>query len=486
MVRLSDLYFGDLEAFDEGSDHPDYFNNTFVVPSSLSQSVLNNKKKYIIVGRKGSGKTAVQFWLSKKLRADGYMTKFFSFYNDIGASEYKDLSKTQKIDFLDIASGKNIFLLYDFREIWARTFLIKIAEELKSQSRESEFTRFCLSERGLLSGIFQGILKSTSVRLTAEMGVIAGELSIDPSRLGKEEISLSDFNKIGVALISKCHAAQKFYLFVDELVFSRLDAKDDEIKARAAMVRDVFRVTRQLNMEFSSKGLDFHIISSLRPEIRAFINENDSEIGKIIDGKDVELDWDVDSGERSLLWDVFRRKVEFSSSTNIKFEEFIDQELKFPSYNKSLVNLIKEYTWGRPRDIVRLLISIAKKRPNSTRIGVEEIRSALDEYSRASMKEIIDEIGVNNSGVIYDQLRQAVRQKEYRDPDEFRDLIGKSCAGVNIESLLRDLYTYGVIGGIDRSTKNPRFYTFHRGDEYLKAGHSVQILPGLWPYFQIT
>ena len=52
---LSEHYFGDVEAIDEGNNHREYFERTFVLPSSFSLKSLNNANKFIIVGRKGTG-----------------------------------------------------------------------------------------------------------------------------------------------------------------------------------------------------------------------------------------------------------------------------------------------------------------------------------------------------------------------------------------------------------------------------------------------
>lgn len=76
---LSDHYFGDVEAIDEGRNHSSYFHKTFVLPNSFSISSLNNNRKFIVVGRKGAGKTAIQFHLASQLESSGYLTHFFRF-----------------------------------------------------------------------------------------------------------------------------------------------------------------------------------------------------------------------------------------------------------------------------------------------------------------------------------------------------------------------------------------------------------------------
>ncbi|WP_171100239.1 hypothetical protein [Ruegeria sp. HKCCD7255] len=115
---------------------------------------------------------------------------------------------------------------------------------------ESDFTRFCLTGRNKLLGIFEGILRSSNVSLSGEMIGISASIGFDFSKLEKQEISLDQFNLIAMELLKKNHDIHRAYRFVDELVFSKLDAQDDEVRVRAAMVRDIFRTTRTMNNFF--------------------------------------------------------------------------------------------------------------------------------------------------------------------------------------------------------------------------------------------
>ncbi|WP_171100241.1 hypothetical protein [Ruegeria sp. HKCCD7255] len=122
---LGDHYFGDVEAIDEGRNHPNYFDLTFIVPESFSLRSLNNSKKYLVVGRKGAGKTAVQFHLSRELGQKGYLTHFFSFHNDLKPKDYDAAKQGQKIDLLDLVNSKNIFLNYDSESFGSELFSLR-------------------------------------------------------------------------------------------------------------------------------------------------------------------------------------------------------------------------------------------------------------------------------------------------------------------------------------------------------------------------
>lgn len=485
MPQLSELYFGDLEALDEGRLHEKYFLDTFVIPSSFSVRSLNNRGKFIIVGRKGSGKTAAQFWLAESIRKEGYLSSFFSFYTDLRPDDHIQLSRTQSIDFIEVANKRNIFLHYDFRDIWERTFFLKIAEGLASSGIRNEFTDFCTRKRSRLSNLFDGILKSLSIEISGELSGICAKVGIDLAAFKDGIVPLRTYNAICRELVKDHFSDTKYYLFVDELVFSKLDAHDDEVKVRAAMVRDIVRTARELNIFFALNGFDVHIICSLRPEIRNLLNELDSEIGKIVDGRDVSLDWNFDSGQDSLLWRIFENKVRFSHSPCIEFERFVCKSISFSGNSRPLIEFLKTNTWNRPRDIVRLLISIAKINPNSDSIREEDLRRSLDEYSRSSIKEIIDELSVRYGPLIFSRLRQAIDRREYESGDVFKELMNRTFPELDSEAFFEELFIYGVIDGVDRRNKRTRFYDFHRGEEYMKNSYRVQIHPGLWNYFNV-
>ncbi|MCI5099796.1 P-loop ATPase, Sll1717 family [Phaeobacter italicus] len=483
---LSDHYFGDVEAIDEGRNHSSYFHKTFVLPNSFSISSLNNNRKFIVVGRKGAGKTAIQFHLASQLESSGYLTHFFSFYNDLKPTDYNQAAAGQKIDLLGFGNSSNIFLNYDFRDLWQRTFFIKMAETLRANDFESKFVRFALGDRSRLSSIFEGILRSATVKVTAEMKMISAEFDFDLSAFTNDGIPLSTFVHVCRELFLREHQDHRLYLFVDELVFSKLDAKDDEVRVRAAMVRDVFRTARDLNNFFVQNDLDVHVICSVRPEIRDLINDLDSEIGKIFDGKTVELSWDMREGDDSLLFLLLKQKVIHSKLGEvIDFSPFTDEVLNFGSNSVSLEDFIRTNTWSRPRDIVQLLNSIADKNQNSDRIGIEEIKSALNEYGRRSFVEIVEEISVRHGGMIALNLRKSVNQSHYREFSEFERKVLNVFSGIDRASLVEDLFQYGVIGNYDDRFSRRRYYWAHRGEEFFKKSLGVSIHKGLWNYFNI-
>lgn len=486
MNRLSEHYFGELEAFDEANSNPEYFSNTFVKPTSLSTSSLRHDRSFIVIGRKGVGKTAIQMAFAKELEDSGYFTHHFRFMYDLRSDDYAEVSATQSdISYTSTSNDRSIFLHYDFRDVWERVFFRRIGETLKEKGHSSAFTELVAPNGSKFQNIFEGLRKGLKVKLGVNAGPILAEIGIDLAEFnGNGELPLKTFNRAVRELFKRHCDMFQFYFFVDELVFSRLDAKEDEVTLRAAMVRDVLRTAWELNMFCASENLAFHFVCSLRPEVRNLINDYDSEAGKFLDGKDVELSWfATDANEGRLIVEILKSKVISSHHVRPDFDQFFTQSIRFGSRAMPLEDFLLTNTWGRPRDVVRLLLAIKKKSPNSSTIGEHEIKAALDDYSRSSAKELVDELGVSYGADLLAALRNGIKKKNYSGKQELGDQLDRHFPGMLPNKLLDEMFELGFIGGVDRDKGH--FFWSHRGETYLKPHHDIRIHPALWNEFSI-
>lgn len=427
---------------------------------------------------------------AQELEEKGFFTHHFRFMYDLRSDDYSEISRSQSdISYVDASNSRNLFLHYDFRDVWERVFFRRIGEKFKDEGYDNKFTQLVAPTGSRFQNLFEGISKSLSVKISAPVGPVLAELGFDIDSLKeKNEIPLKTFNRLSRELFFQHCSQYQFYFFVDELVFSRLDAKQDEITLRAAMVRDILRCVWELNNFCAEKEMAFHFIASLRPEIRNLINDYDSESGKFLDGKDVELSWISDDGDDGrLIAQVFRRKVEQSlvgiRSQPVNYDEFVDQYISFGKNANSIEEFLLTNTWGRPRDVVRLLSSIQKKSPNSERIGEAEIKAALDDYSRASSKELIDELGVSYGQSILQGLRKAINRKTFSSKQKLLDALQPHLGTTANLKLLDEFFEIGLLGGYD--PKNGYYFWAHRGESYLKDHHSIRIHPALWNDFSI-
>lgn len=425
-------------------------------------------------------------YLAREMEEKGYFTHIFRFMYDLRSDDYSEISKSQSdISYSDAANSKNLFLHYDFRDVWERVFFRRIGEKLRNEGHTNSFVDLVAPTGSKFKNIFDGISKSLSIKISVPMGpalVSAGlDLECDATN---DTIPLKTFNRISRELFQRECTPYQMYFFIDELVFSRLDAKDDEVTLRAAMVRDILRCAWELNSFCVQNDLKFHFVCSIRPEIRSLIGDYDSEAGKFLDGKDVELSWiTTDGKEGQLIKEVFKRKVEHSFRSKIDFDKFVTPNISFGSKTDTLEEFLLTNTWGRPRDVVRLLNSIQKKSPNAATMDEDSIKASLDDYSRASSKELIDELGVSYGPKILQALRLGINRKTFSTKQHLKDALAPTLGDKTTNALIDEFFQLGLIGGYNH--QNGHYFWAHRGENFLKGHHQIRIHHALWNDFSI-
>lgn len=489
LPSMSEYNFGEFDARQEYLRDSKFFISSFVPPSSISLSVLSNKNRFIIVGRKGCGKSACQLFIEAEKGSEGYLTGFLSFYGDLAPSDYLEFQKTQKLKFLDADYVKNISVHYDFREVWYRVFFIGIANIMKSAGIDNSFTQFCLSTKGNSNSIVDGISKSLRISVKLNLGFLSGDLSFDPSDLVQNgEVSLQDFNRIAKELIKfKCLGTKIFYS-IDELVVSNLSATTDEYKVRLSLIRDVVKVSNELNNFFVRHDIDWHITCSLRPEVRDQLNKIDAEISKIIDSNYIPLTWTEPVSEDHPLMQVLHEKINNGSPTGDSqsyYKRILPEYVTLSDQQQPFATFLLNQGWFRPRDIVRFLKVYQAKNGRDRAMSEDGIKNSLSEYSRISAKEAFDELAVKYSIPVIEKIQKQINRRTFDDKRELQGHLAAFERLVNLEELMDDLFQAGIISNVDYVRGKPRYFSSYREEETLDDSMKIIIHPGLWSFFNI-
>jgi hypothetical protein len=484
-MKISEFNFGEYDARREFLRSQKYFLNTFIDPISFPLSTLSNKNNYIIVGQKGAGKTACQLYLeTEKSEREGYISDLISFYDDLSPDDYKDFASTQKINLLSIDDLDKLELLYDFREVWKRILLVRIAKVLKHAGFSNLFVDFCLSSINGTNSIIDGIKRSLKIEIKIPLSLLEAKIKFDPSKLkDRNEITLTEFNHLALSLlISECKQ-YRLYFFVDELIISTLNTKSDEYKARICLIRDIVRVCCTMNDICVKNNLDIHFICNLRPEIRTRLNDYDPEISKIMDGNDVFLSWDQDS-----LSEILTQKIVNGAppaEEPLDAETFLPQTITFGGHTQEFMSFLMNNTWFKPRDIVRFLKVYAKCNPNDERINEEGVKSCLNEYARISAVELFEQISVRHSPEVINGIKDGIKRRRYKNSKELAEALLPKVHNVAIGSLTRELYEVGIIGNVDSIGGRNRYFWSHRQEEQLDDEMEIIVHPGLLNYFNV-
>ena len=133
MQKFRDLTFGDYSGLREYKRNPDFFVNSFIEPPSFSLNSLHNRRNFIIVGRKGTGKSSCCLALAHLKKNEGFRSTFYSFSEDLTRAEIKDAVVTQRLNLSDISTKKlfdSIIDFYDFRDLWTRRVIHSLSSGL--------------------------------------------------------------------------------------------------------------------------------------------------------------------------------------------------------------------------------------------------------------------------------------------------------------------------------------------------------------------
>lgn len=488
--KISEFNFGQYDARREYERDKDFFVSSFIPPVTLSLDSLNSGNRFIVIGRKGAGKTAAMFYLKELVQQRGYLVDLISFFDDLNEDDLRTVSQSQTFSLLDARwDGNNVVGSYNFKDVWKRTILTKIATVLEEGGISNKFTKFCLKNTKPQRGIFDGLLKGLQVAMIEPIGSYRFEFSYDPALNSKDKIPIHDFNSIAADALLEHSREHKVYLIFDELVVSTLKIKSDEYNLRLAMIRDLVRSIAEMNDFFCRYSMDVHVITNLRPEVRNEINRRDAEISKVIDDNDVPLEWHRNADTQSAIISILKSKIQHGVQPPLissEVDAMLPDKIDFGGTPTPFQQFVLNQSWMRPRDMVRLLKCYAKINSDHTAISSEGIRECLNEYSRISANELFDEIVISVSIINPERLPRMLRRRTYKTLDDLKRDISRAIDVDDLDLFIDELFYSGIILNVDYTPSGRRrYFAGFRGEEYLDDSMQIMVHQGLWNYFNI-
>ncbi|PRY77566.1 hypothetical protein CLV80_10549 [Yoonia maritima] len=492
-MKIRDFNFGDYSGMREYNRNPEFFMNSFITPGLFSLNSLQNGANNILVGRKGTGKSSCCLALAHMKKAEGYLSTFYNFSDDLNRNDLKEAVQTQALDLKDVAGLTKLFdsisSFYDFRDLWKRRVISQIGKRITDSGKKSTFTDFAtsvhLAETSITSGVGKGLVIDKP-KMTGKLAEMLNSLFPD-----RATMSLRDFNSIGLDLLKQCHSDVKHYFFFDELNLSHTKSDSSEYETLLALVRDIIRAACELNDFFSMNNIDVHIICSIRPEVRNEIISRDNELSKIIDSNFVSLSWPNHAKVENPLIELMLKKMQFGGdfsevpTTLIpeKVYNVVEQkDVLFPQY---LLNL----TWYRPRDVIRVLKCYQITNGNMASLfekGDDQLKF-LKEYSRVSFQDTVAELEVKYSKEIIKELFLRIKKPAFRDKNELLahlDVLSNRVP--SLDELIKDLFDTGVILNYQSGNGGFSILASYRDDAELDPSLRIIIHRGLRSHLNIS
>ncbi len=446
----------------------------------------------IVVGRKGSGKTAI-FWRVRDrkrddpnlivldLKPDGYqLRKFKEQVLKMMQEGTKEHTITAFWEYLLLLEICHKILEADRKKYLRDPELYERYMEISAQYRTDDYI-----QTGDFSERMSKLLSNIDQNFKSEFG------NDDDIKLDQEKLTnllhLHDVKSLKVAISNYMRSKDGIWILIDNVDkgWPPTGLQPDDI----LMVRTLVESTRKIEREFNREGFDCNSLIFIRNDVYELLVDNTADRGK--EGL-IEIDWT----DREWLREVLRRRLVYSGA---------DEKLRFDSIWRQICNPIidakdsSDYLIDmclmRPRFLIQILEYCVSSAVNlkHEKIEVEDIKKGSYSFSLG----LIDNFGYELRDVYsdaediiyafiecdyilsYQEVRQRVIESGFRE--EQAD---------NLISLLIWFSFFGVERGLndvryiyDTHYKMPLLVGGVEQDQLSKVTYIIN--PAFWPSLQI-
>ncbi len=483
-IQIKDIYAGMPDARDEFlHDKGNNFIKAFVVDDTFNINSLINEDKCLITGYKGTGKTALLYYLDYLVKSQNAksISSFIFFKESFTEVDRRDYEYISRRILMSVSINKEDFLnIEEFEYIWRWILLNKFVSDNKNCNyaifdNNQNWKNFCSKLREIDSPI-----KNKKISLS-ELLFKAGNRNIELD--GKFQINNNEDYKKFYQIIDDCEelffkvsrTKVPYYIFIDEL-----EAYFDKIeifKRDLYLIRDlIFTVKRYNNIFISCKYKKTKIICSVRTEVINAIESHivPKELNKTILGFAVPLIWDYDNTNSYMhpIIQILLKRIYVSEGK----EEFDPKEIYekwFPEkiHGIEAANYILNNGWCKPRDITRLIISAQHSIKSSESAFTQNVLNTVNKhYSESSLQEIQEELRATYQSREIDEIKKVFLG--YKTIFSKKELIARINSNnlsqmwkENLDEIIDNLYRVGFIGSYLPSGEVYRWK--HKGDENI-------------------
>ena len=420
-----------------------------------------NKKKFLIIGDKGSGKTLlIEYFKEKKKYTD-------STFIDMNISDIFD----------------KYLLLYTSTQNFKYYLKWEIAKKLSNYLLKENIPINTIQERELNTIISKNPFdKEISQRpiFNFDNKVVNYILEIEKFKIGYifgKIVSIfvkkneeSDYMRFLDSIFQKIFKVlenikkREIYLIFDEIDDLLRKLKKEEWKE---ILEELIIVSSSFNTKLKKDGIDTRIIVSIREDMFQYLelpNSNKIKEDAVI------LDWGTSEDRDSPLFKIIFNKMrnQDSSLKKIKNETifmsiFKEKEIQISLNNKiSVEKYILGKTFLRPRDIIAFFISISHLMKDKKELTASDLRIISKDYSKHIFGEIKDRIvGYLNSEEYSEFLKLLKSYNRTRFKKEDLDIyLSKNKDGfkfINSENLFKyieEFFNVGLLGEFYKSDNN--------------------------------
>lgn len=490
-LTIKDIYVGKPDAKDEiGFDGIEGFVKSFVIPDTFNINGLLHGNKYFITGYKGTGKTALLFYLEYLLKKETpYACSSFIFFKDeFTETKKQELEGFSKRIMSSITIENDTMLANtDFEYIWRWLFFKRIVADNEEYNNglfvnddawkgfTSAISKIKAPSDKKKSIIPPKIKLAFPYKDQASQAEFTPEIEVDFQK-NKDNPNYTQF----ISLIDKAEKefAQltrtdtPYYLFVDEL--EAYYGNESVFIRDLYFIRDLLFTIKRLNNYFVVNGSKTKIICSVRAEIINAISRFivTKELNKVTGGFEVPLIWNYSntSSYTHPIIQILLKRIFISEDKEVlDYKDIYNRWLPEQIHDIEPANYILNNGWNKPRDIVRMISSAQSSiKINETSFNQAVFDAIRKRYSSDSLTEIKEEMRALYTAEDIDMIVNCFTGfKTIFSVQQLRARISDYYLGSILETkfnqVLQDLYRLGFLGNYLPASQTYRWQ--HKGDE---------------------
>lgn len=492
-ITIKDIYSGKPDAKDEIEYNvSDEFIRTFVVAEHFNIDSLIHGTNCFITGFKGTGKTALLYYLANLLKQEdeSSYSSFILFkdeFTDIKRNELLSISRR----ILSSISVEPQALVdnSEFEYIWRWLFFKRIVSDNDECSRNlfsdneywQKFENLINSIKSpsntKKSVIPNKIKMAFPIKDETSQTEIAPEIEIDLSNHSddnyKKFISVIDEAESIFSLLTKTDIP--YYIFIDELEAYYGDI--DIFKRDLYMIRDLIFTVKRFNSIITRSGYkNIKFICSIRSEIINAISRFivTKEINKTLTGFSVPLNWNYtnNNSHKHPIIQILLKRIAVCSEDEHKSSLDIYNKW-FPEKISGIepASYILNNSWYKPRDMVRLISTAQNSINNKSKYFSQAVLdSAAKDYSDDSLMEIKEELHALYASKDIDIIISCFTGfKTMFSYSQLKERVTTYFSGTILDTelnqVLNDLYRLGFLGNYLPAGRT--YHWQHRGDGML-------------------
>lgn len=493
-ITIKDIYTGKPDAKDEiNFDGLGGFVNSYVIPDSYDIDGLLSGNNYFVTGYKGTGKTALLFYLEYlvKNNAPHSCTSFIFFKDGFTETQKQQLEGYSKRISSFVAFEESIVIdNIDFEHIWRWLFFKRLIADNEEYSDNlfvdnDNWRNFKLiidrikaPTDKIKNIITQKIKIGATIKDSFTSSEISPEFEVDFANKNNNNYTkfVQLLDEAESILCKVTRTDTPYYIFVDELEAYYGD--ETIFKRDLRFIRDLIFTVKRMNEILIQLGGQTKVICSARTEIINAISRFviSKEMNKVINGFEVPIIWNyaTTSSFQHPIIQVLLKRIAITmnlESDDYDYKEIYNQWFPEQIHDIEPASYILNNSWYKPRDIVRLISSAQNSiKKNNTSFNQSVFDSLRKKYSEDSLIEIREELrALYTSDEIETIISCFTGYKTVFSYNKLKERIQKyfseTLLNEKLNTILQDLYRLGFLGNFLPASQSYRWQ--HKGDNSL-------------------